>query len=439
MLAFLEAEHLQHIGRGLLGIGLLILISLAVSSNRKRFPWKIVVGGLGLQWLLALFILKTSVGEKTFDFLGSIVDTALKAAKAGSNFLFNMLVAPDNQVDWANNVAVIIFSTIVLVSTLSAIGYYFGILQRIVTLMAWIMRKSMGVTGAESLAGAANIFLGQTEAPLLVAPYIPKMTRSELMALMTGGFATVAAGVLGSYVAILSDIDLGTGQPGGMTRHLLAACVMSAPGAFVVAKIMIPPDEELPDEEARAVESTFQSKNFLDVIAEGATQGMHLAFNVLTMLLVFVALVFLVDSALRWFGSLSWIEPVVTAMGMKELSIGGILGLIFYPVAWVIGIEGGDVRNVAALIGKGIAVNEFIAYQELAEMIKADQVSTRSGIIAAYAMCGFANFSSIGIQIGGIGKLAPTRRAEVAQLGPRAMIGGAMACWMTATIAGILI
>lgn len=432
----------MHFLRGFGGILALLCIAWLLSSDRRRFPWKIVIGGLCLQWGLALFVLKTDIGNSCFTLLAEVVRAVLNAAMEGAGFVFKMLTPEGTP--WFLNVGVIILSTIVFISTLASIGYYLGILQRVVQAMAWIMRKSMGVTGAESLAAAANVFLGQTEAPLLVRPYIPKMSKSELMALMTGGFATVAAGVLSVYIQFFAkaapELEI------AITRHLMTACLMSAPGAFVIAKIMIPPILGMPDGDVGAgvmdsakVEVDTTAENLLDAMTEGASQGMRLAINVIAMLIAFVALIHLLDACLGLIGTRTWFAPVLEWMGVKSLSLGALLGILFRPVAMLIGIESGDSSQVAALIGTSMATNEIIAYQGLADLMQKGLISERSVFLTAYALCGFANLSSIGIQIGGISPMAPGRRAELARLAPRAMLGGAMACWMTAAIASTLI
>ncbi|MCA9257391.1 MAG: hypothetical protein KDA33_17210, partial [Phycisphaerales bacterium] len=293
--------------RGFGGVIALMFIAWLLSSDRRRFPWKIVIGGLVLQWALALFILKTDLGDAIFTRIAELVKSVLDGAMAGATFVGEM-VTPE-KTPWFINVGVIILSTIVFISMLASIGYYFGILQRVVRGMAWVMRKSMGVSGAESLAAAANVFLGQTEAPLLVRPYIPTMSRSELMAMMTGGFATVAAGVLFVYVRMLDEAAGGLNLD--ITRHLLTACLMSAPGAFVMAKIMVPPTATI-DSDVEGVSGSSDDvvvnvakpgENLLDAMTEGASQGMKLAINVLAMLIAFVALIHLVDAGLGVIGS----------------------------------------------------------------------------------------------------------------------------------------
>jgi len=424
--------------RGILSMVALVLIAYALSSNRKRFPWKIVFGGIFLQVTLAVFVLKSKIGEQIFEGIALVVTKVLDGASAGAKFVFAPF-APGEPA-WFINLGVVIMSTIIFISTLTAIGYYYNILQRVVRLLAWVMQRTMGVTGREALSGSANVFLGQTEAPLLIRPYIPGMSQSELMAMMTGGFATAAAGVLAVYVNILGGDD--PDQRIAITRHLLTACLMSAPGAFVMAKIMIPPAEDVEEEDFEAASKDvkmIQAENLLDAISDGASQGMKLAINVIAMLIAFVALITLTEIILRAIGELGFMQLPMSWIGLKELSISSIFSLIFDPIARLIGISGDEVKPVAAILGKGISINEIIAFQELAAIRADNVISERSMVLTTYALCGFANLSSIGIQIGGISPMAPNRRGEIARLAPRAMLGGAMARWMTATIASMLI
>ena len=424
------------LARGLLGIGALLFFAWLLSSDRRRFPWKIVIGGLLLQWVLALLVLQTNAGRAVFDGIARIVTTVLYGADEASKFVFGPLAGDDPAVSWTAIAGIKIMTTIIIVATISSVGYHYGLLQRAVAFLAWGMKRFMGITGPESLAGAANVFLGQTEAPLLVRPYISGMSQSELMALMTGGFATVAAGILAVYVDMLGGDDplrsLAT------ARHLLTASLMSAPAAFVMAKIMVPEKETTATLRDADIALDRQTRSFIDAVTLGASDGMKLAINVLAMLIAFIALITIVDAALIWFGRLSAVAPLVTGMGLDQLDLDGILGLLFSPVAWLLGVDSGDCRSFGGLLGKAMATNELIAYKSLAEMEATGGMSQRSIIMAMYALCGFANFSSIGIQIGGIGGLAPDRRGDLVRLGPRAMLGGAMGCWMTGCIAGVV-
>ena len=422
--------------RGLLGIVVLLAVAWLLSSERRRFPWKIVIGGLALQWALAWIVLRTEAGRAFFDGVGHVVTVVLHGADAGASFVFGPLAGSHPDVAWAAINGIKIMTTIIIVATISAIGYHYGVLQRVVAGMAWVMRRTMGVSGAESLAGAANVFFGQTEAPLLVRPYIATMTRSELMALMTGGFATVAAGVMAVYVSILAGDDAALAV--ATARHLLTACLMSAPAAFVMAKIMIPETETPATAGQVSVDLERETHNLVDAITHGASQGMKLAINVLAMLIAFIALIAVLDAALIALGNWSILAPLVQRLGLEQLDLTGILGLVFSPVAWLIGAESSDCRTFAGLLGKAMATNELIAYGSLADVVRSGSMSERSALLATYSLCGFANVSSIGIQIGGIGGLAPNRRVDLVRLGPRAMLGGAMACWTTGCIAGVL-
>jgi concentrative nucleoside transporter, CNT family len=418
--------------RGLLGIAVLILIAWSLSSDRRRFPIKTVLGGLALQWGLALLVLRTEPGRAFFDAIATVVTVILSGADEGAKFVFGHLAS-----DGPVIAGVKIMSTIIVVATLSSLGYHYGILQRVVRGMAWVMTRALGVTGPESLSGAANVFLGQTEAPLLVRPFLNKMTRSELMAVMTGGFATISAGVMAYYVTVLGQHPPLT--PVIMARHLMTASLMSAPAAFVMAKIMIPPGEEARPGGHVAETAPIETKNGLDAAATGAAEGMKLSINVLAMLVAFIGLVTIIDKGLMALGDLSFMRPMVQAMGAERLNLDSLLGALFSPIAWVLGVESGDCRMYGGLLGKAMATNEMIAYRTLGEIAKEGAMTQRSIIMVTYSLCGFANFSSIGIQIGGIGSLAPERRGDLVRLGPRAMLAGAMASWMTGCIAGMLI
>jgi len=424
------------LARGLLGIGALLFFAWLLSSDRRRFPWKIVIGGLLLQWALALLVLQTNAGRAVFDGIARIVTTVLYGADEASKFVFGPLAGDDPAVGWTAIAGIKIMTTIIIVATISSVGYHYGLLQKAVASLAWGMKRFMGVTGPESLAGAANVFLGQTEAPLLVRPYISGMSQSELMALMTGGFATVAAGILAVYVDMLGGDD--PVRSLATARHLLTASLMSAPAAFVMAKIMVPEKESAATAGEADIALDRQTRSFIDAVTLGASDGMKLAINVLAMLIAFIALITIFDVALIRFGRLSAVAPLVTGMGLDQLDLDGILGLLFSPVAWLLGVDSGDCRSFGGLLGKAMATNELIAYKSLAEMESTGGMSQRSIIMAMYALCGFANFSSIGIQIGGIGGLAPDRRGDLVRLGPRAMLGGAMGCWMTGCIAGVV-
>jgi concentrative nucleoside transporter, CNT family len=423
--------------RGLLGIVALLGVAWLLSVDRRRFPWKIVLVGLAFQWALALAVLCTTPGRAFFDGIGKLVTVILHGADEGARFVFGPLAGAHPDVPWQAIAGIKIMTTIIVVATLSMVGYHYGILQRIVRVMAWVMRRAMGVSGAESLACCANVFLGQTEAPLVVRPYISKMTVSELMALMTGGFATIAAGVMAVYVGMLGGAD--PSHRVSMARHLLTASLMSAPAALVMAKIIMP-ERDTPVTSGNApIALERDTTSVLDAITRGASQGMTLAINVIAMLLAFIALIAVLDVGLGALGRLPLLAPTLTRLGLAHLDLNGILGLLFSPVAWLLGVNTADCRTFGSILGTAMATNEMVAYTSLADLIRNGGMSERSLIMATYSICGFANFSSIGIQIGGVGSLAPERRADLVRLGPRAMLGGAMASWCTGCIAGILV
>ena len=418
------------LARGLLGIVALLSGAWLLSSNRRRFPWKVVLVGLGMQWLLGVIVLRTTPGRVFFDGIGRVVLVILQGADEGARFVFGPLAGGHPDVPWQAIAGIKILTTIIVVAALSTMGYHYGILQRVVAGMAWVMRRTMGVSGAESLACAANVFIGQTEAPLIVRPYISTMTRSELMVLMTGGFATIAAGVMAVYVGMLGA---------GMARHLLTASLMSAPAALVMAKIMVPECETPLTSGATPVALERETASLLDAITRGAGQGMTLAINVIAMLVALIALVAVLDVGLVALGKLSFVAPALARMGVQQLDLNTILGLLFSPVAWILGVDSADCRTFGSILGKAMATNEMVAYGALAEILHNSGMSERSILMATYSICGFANLSSIGIQIGGIGGLAPDRRPDLVRLGARAMLGGAMASWCTGCIAGVLV
>ncbi|MGI6393181.1 MAG: NupC/NupG family nucleoside CNT transporter [bacterium] len=390
-----------------LGIAVFIMVAWGLSENRKKVDFKIVINGILIQFVFAVFILKTPPGEIIFSFLNKIFSKMIDFTNAGSEFVFGGLL---NEFSFA----LTILPTIVFFSSFFAVLYYFGILQFLVKIFSWLLVKVLKTSGAESLSAAANIFMGQTEAPLMVKPYIEKMTRSELMCLMTGGLATVAGGVLAAYV--------GMGISAG---HLIAASVMSAPAAIVVSKIMVPEIEIPVTSSASGIKIEVTDRNVLDAAARGASEGIYLAINVAAMLIAFIAFVALFNYMAGAFGT----------------SLQEIFGIVFRPFAFLMGIPWEESGQVASLLGEKTVLNEFIAYNSLAEMNKnaATALSERSTIIATYALCGFANFGSVAILLGGMGTMAPTRRGELASLGIKALIGGTIACFLTANIAGVLI
>ena len=400
---------------GILGIIVLLGIALAMSNNRNSIPWRLVAWGLGLQLLFAIFILKTPMGQPFFGAVDTVFKKLLSFSDAGSDFLFKsfstgVVEAP------LMNFAFRILPTLIFFSSLITVFYHLGIMQFIVKWIARAMQKTMGTSGSETLSVSANIFVGQTEAPLMVRPFVSKMTKSELMAMMVGGFATVAGGVMAIYVKMLEDIP-------GIAGHMMAASIMSAPAALVIAKIIYPETES--SETMGELNITLEKKdgNVMEALSRGATDGMKLAANVGAMLVAFVAMIALVNAIL----------------GLIDLSLQQILGWIFSPLAWTMGVPWSDAGTIGTLMGEKLVLTELIAYGDLAELRSTNSISDRSAIIASYALCGFANFASVGIQLGGIGGIAPERRKDLSKLAMKAMIGGALASWLTATLAGILI
>ncbi len=432
--------------RGLFGLAVLVGLAVLFSVDRKRINWRLVGIGIGLQIVFALLVLKTTAGRMLFEAVGGGFARILSFTYEGTRFIFGSLGIPAGQEGSVGNIfAFQVLPTIIFFGSLMAVLYYLKLVQPVVRAMGRFMAKVLRISGAESLATAANVFIGQTEAPLVVRPYVATMTRSELMTLMTGGMATIAGGVLASYILFLGGDD--PVKQAQFAAHLLSASIMSAPAAIVMAKILIPEQEQprTMGEVHMAVDQP--GANLLEAAAAGASEGLKLALNVGAMLLAFIALIAMVNFLLGYLGNPTVFgyelfdlnaRIVAWSNGQFEgLSLQSIFGFVFAPLAWAMGIESQDVLLFGQLLGEKIAVNEFVAYLSLGQL--EDVLSERSVIIGAYALCGFANFSSIAIQIGGIGGIAPNRRSDVAMLGVRAVIGGALASWMTATIAGILI
>ena len=433
-------EFLENLGRGILGMAGLLAISYLLSSNRKKISWKVVGMGTALQVVLALLILKVPFVSLIFDWIASMFEKTLRFAQAGAEFLFSGLVSDTSTFGYI--FAFQVLPTIVFFSALSSMLYYFGILQKIVYAMAWVMAKSMGLSGPESLAAAANVFIGQTEAPLVVKPYLNGMSRSEIMCLMTGGMATIAGGVFAAYIGFLGGDD--PQMRLYFAKHLLTASIISAPAAIVAAKMLVPETEEKSIDQQMKMEK-MDATNVLDAIATGTTDGLRLAVNVGVMLLVFTALVALANQILiKFVGSWTGLnEFVVTSTEgrFKGFDFTYLLGVIFSPVAWLLGTPSQDILTVGQLLGQKTVINEFIAYKELNDMRTATTGYTlhpKSVLIATYALCGFSNFASIGIQIGGVSALAPSQRKNLTELGIKALIGGTIACLLTAVIAGIM-
>jgi concentrative nucleoside transporter, CNT family len=407
-----------------LGLVVFVGIAYALSTNHKAVKWRPVLWGVGLQLILGVLVLRTTYGYLVFKWLGDLVTRFLDFSDAGARFVFGERFT---EFFFAFKV----LPTIIFFSAVISLLYHFGVLQRIVQGVAWLMMRTMRTSGAESLSAAINIFVGQTEAPLMVKPYVPSMTNSELNAVMVGGFASIAGGVLAAYV--------GFGVP---AEHLIAASVMSAPAALAIAKLMHPETEESVTAGELKVDFKSPSVNAVDAISTGILDGLHLVLNVGAMLIGFIALLACLNALLGWVGG---------AVGLPQLSLEWMFSYLFAPIAWLMGVPWQDCGNVGVLLGKKTALNEFIAYADLKSFIENNAtaaaggvpvgptMSPRAVIIATYALCGFANFGSIGIQIGGIGAMAPDRRSDLARLGFRAMIGGSIATFMMACIAGILL
>ena len=441
---------------GVLGIATMLSLAVAMSYNRRAINWRLVASGLGLQALFGVIVLKTDVGRAVFQRVGEAITGLLGFQEQGARFVFGNLVQSTVPVVPADGGAVLesqafvaqtgaffafnVLPTIIFFSALMSVLYYLGVMQLIVQALAWVMQKTLGTSGAETLSASGNIFLGQTESPLLIKPFVGTMTRSELNTVMVGGFATVAGGVLAAYVGMLS------GWFPGIASHLLAASVMNAPAGLVLSKILLPETETPVTRAGIAVAKEAEPKpgrwhflrigadskdsSVIEAAANGAAQGVQLAINVGAMLMAFVALVALLNALLGWTGGL---------VGLPGLDLQGILGFVLRPLAWVMGVPWQDTAYVGSLIGLKTTLNEFVAYAQFgADLASGQALQPRSVIILTYALLGFANFSSIAIQIGGIGGLAPERKSEIAGLGLRAMVAGNLAAFMSACLAGML-
>ena len=400
---------------GILGIGTLLGIAFLLSENKKGINIKTVAWGLSLQILFALIILKTPVGRPIFSFFDSAISKLISFADTGSEFLFGSQIDDIGFHPALESVAFRLLPTIIFFSALISILYHYKIIQTVIKLFARVMQKTMMTSGPETLSVSANIFVGQTEAPLMIRPYINTMTRSELAAVMIGGFATAAGGVLAIYAKWLDTVP-------GIAGHLMSASVMSAPAALVVAKIIFPETARSNNQEVNLSEEK-SSVNAMDALGNGTIVGLKLAVNVGAMLISFISIIAL----LNYF------------LGLLGFSIETILGTIFRPLAWTMGIPWSESSAVGSLMGKKIVFTEFVAFADLKSLMDSKEISERAAIITSYALCGFANFGSIGIQLGGIGGIAPKRRKEIAQLIFKSMIGGAIASWLTAALAGILL
>lgn len=428
---------MQSLWRGVLGMISLLVIAFLFSSNRRAINWKTVGIGLAFQLLIAVGVLKVNFIKSAFEGVGQLFVNVLDYTKAGSEFLFGGML---NINSFGFIFAFQVLPTIIFFSALTSVLFYFGIIQVVVKGMGWLLTKLLNISGAESLSVAGNIFLGQTEAPLLIKAYLEKMNKSEMLLVMVGGMATVAGAVLAAYIGFLGGDDPELRLT--FAKHLLAASVMAAPGAIVISKILYPQTE--PIDTNVQVSSDKIGSNFLDAIANGTTEGLKLAVNVGAMLLVFVAFIAMLNGILGWVGAITPINDWVAAnSAYKSLSLEAILGTVFAPLMWLIGVATEDMMMMGQLLGIKLAASEFVGYIQLAELKNVSNELhlnyEKSIIMATYMLCGFANFASIGIQIGGIGSLAPGQRKTLSKFGMKALIGGTIASLISATIAGMII
>lgn len=428
---------MQSLWRGALGMFSILIISFLLSNNRKAINWRTVGLGLGLQLLLAFGILKIEFVQTAFEFVGHIFVKILEFTATGSEFLLGGLM------DTKSYGFIFLFQvlpTVIFFSALTSILFYLGVIQVIVKGLAWVLTKLLGVSGPESLSVAGNIFLGQTEAPLMIKAYLERMTRSEILLVMVGGMATVAGGVLAAYIGFLGGDDPQARLE--FAKHLLAASVMAAPGAIVISKILYPQQEKIVSNIEVSTEKI--GSNILDAIANGTTEGLKLAANVGAMLLVFVALIAMVNYGFEMIGDWTNLNPYLAEnTPYQTFSLEAVLGYVFSPLMWLIGVAKEDMMLMGQLLGIKLAASEFIGYIQLAELKDASKgmyfTYEKSIIMATYMLCGFANFASIGIQLGGIGSLAPGQRKTLSEFGLKAVIGGTLASLMSATIAGMII
>jgi CNT family concentrative nucleoside transporter len=430
---------------GLVGMGTMVLLAWLLSVDRRKVSWRLVGVGIGLQGVFGFIVLKTQVGRALFRGANAVFTQLLAFTEQGARFVFGNIVknnvpvgptmgapadsSPIASVEmWANTGAFFAFSvlpTIIFFSSLMSVLYYLGIMQRVVQGIAWVIQRVMGTSGAETLSVAGNIFVGQTESPLLIKPYVGSMTYSELNTVMVGGFATIAGGVMAAYIAMLSPYFQ------DIAGHLLTASVMNAPAAMLISKVLVPERGEPVTKGSLGLSIKKEEANVIDAAAGGAAQGLQLAFNVASMLIAFVALIALINYLVGGLGGL---------VGVENLTLEQIFGWVLAPLAWLMGVPWADAPHVGALIGVKTVLTEFIAYLQLAGTLAADGTLTpRGAVIATYALLGFANLPSIAIQIGGIGGIAPERRGDLSRLGVRAMIGGNLAAFMSASLAGMLI
>ena len=433
-------EALGHIGFGLFGLAVLVSIAVLFSENRRAISWKLVATGIVLQIVFAALVLKVPFGRDVFHAIASGFVSLLDFCRAGSEFIFGGFMDTSK---FGFVFAVQVLPTIIFFAALTGVLYHLGVMQWIVKGMAWTITKVMNVSGAETTSVCASVFIGQTEAPLTIKRYIERMTQSELMTVMIGGMAHIAGSVMAAYVGLLGGSD--QGQQVFFATHLLTASIMAAPATLMLAKILLPETGQPLTRGQVKLEVEKTTANVIDAAATGAADGLRLALNVGAMLLAFIALIALLNAPFQWLGTHAWGADPGSSLNAwmsaqlghpVELSLQTLFGWILAPVAWVIGVPWQDATLVGSFIGQKVVINEFVAYVDMAKNL--GQLSEHSQLISTYALCGFANFSSIAIQIGGIGGLAPSRRADLAKLGLKAVLGGSLATFMTATIAGVL-
>jgi CNT family concentrative nucleoside transporter len=433
-----EDWHISALGKGALGLFVLMLMGYIFSNNRKNINWILVGKGLTIQIAFAFAILKISWVRDAFDAISRVFVKVLSFSKYGAEFLFGSLI--QNTDSFGYIFAFQVLPTVIFFSALTSLLFYFGILQKVVMAFAWLMKHTFKLSGAESLSAAGNIFLGQTESPLLIKPYLERMTNSELLCVMSGGMATIAGGVLAAYIGFLGGADVASQV--FFAKHLIAASVMSAPAAIISAKMLYPETEKF--DESAEVTSDTMGTNALEAISNGTTDGLKLAINVGAMLLVFIAFIYMFNSFFRdvigeYTGLNAWVVEL-SAGQYDGLSLQAILGYTLAPLTWLMGVAKEDMVLVGQLLGEKTILNEFVAYVSLGEMLEGAQFAQKkSVVIATYILCGFSNFASIGIQIGGIGALAPSRRSDLSRLGIRALIAGTMASLFTAVVVGMII
>lgn len=436
--------ELSAILRALLGLSAMTALAYAFSGNRRSINWRLVVIGIILQFAFAFFVLQTGIGRSIFDAISRFFVFLFGFAAEGAQFVFGNLAKSSGEGSLGFFFAFQVLPTIIFFASFMTVLYYLGIMQRIVQAFAWVMLRFMKTSGAESLDVAANIFIGQTEAPLVIRPYLSSLTNSELMTVMTSGMAHISGGVLAAYMQLLGlAFAKAHGMPVEASQvyfagHLLTACIIASPATMVVAKMLVPETAEPLTMGTVRVKTEKSYSNVIEAAAGGASDGVRLALNVGGMLIAFIALIALINALLGWAGDLTGLSAICQAHFQKPLSLELIFGLVFQFIAYTIGVPWADALNVGSLMGIKLVVNEFVAYLRMADMIAAGQLSQKSIVIATYALCGFANFSSIAIQIGGISPLAENRRGDIARLGLKAVLGGTIATWMTATIAGLL-